>query len=141
LSSEDRTVNDAQQLTKNTLWIAVVNIDLQLYKASIYKLRWGTPGGIDVALPCYDEALQVLAETDWPGVIAKDARVLAARIQKFKATLQARDVTTASSDVTRLMYAFEDLRSGVRYWPKDPPAGAAGMRTMMELPTDAMSGM
>jgi len=134
-------VNDAQQLKKNTLWIAVVNIDLQLYKASIYKLRWGTPGGIDVALPCYDEALQVIAETDWPGKLADQARVLAARIQKFKATLDARDVTTASADLTRLMYAFEDLRAGVRYWPEEPPAGALGMRTMVELPTERLSGM
>lgn len=134
-------MNDAQQLKKNTLWIAVVNIDLQLYKASIYKLRWGTPGGIDVALPCYDEALQVLAETDWPGKIADDARVLAARIHKFKATLEARDVTTASSDLTRLMYAFEDVRAGVRYWPEEPPVGAVGMRTVVGLPTDKLSGM
>lgn len=134
-------MNDAQQLQKNTLWIAVVNIDLQLYKASIYKLRWGTPGGIDVALPCYDEALQVLAETDWPGEIADNARALAGRINKFKATLNARDVTTASSDVTRLMYAFEDLRAGVRYWPAEPPAEALGLRTVMGLPTDLPSGM
>ena len=134
-------MNDAQQLQKNTLWIAVVNIDLQLYKASIYKLRWGTPGGIDVALPCYDEALQVLAENDWPGKLADHARSLAGRIQKFKATLQAKDVTTASSDLTRLMYAFEDLRAGVRYWPEEPPASALGMRTVVGLPTDRLSGM
>jgi hypothetical protein len=43
--------------------------------------------------------------------------------------------------VTRLNYAFEDLRAGVRYWPNDPPAHALGMRTVMELPTDARSGM
>ena len=46
-------MNDAEQIKKNTLWTAVVNIDLQLYKASVYKLRWGTPAaGIDMALPC-----------------------------------------------------------------------------------------
>jgi hypothetical protein len=134
-------MNDAQQIRKNTLWTAVVNIDLQLYKASIYKLRWRTPGGIDVALPCYDEALQVIAETDWPGKIADDARVLAARIQRFKSTLQAHDITTASADLTRLMYAFEDVRAGVRYWPEEPPAGALGMRTVVALPTDRLTEM
>lgn len=134
-------MNDAQQLQKNTLWIGILNIDLQLYKASIYKQRWGTPGGIDVALPCYDEALQVIGETDWPGKLADQARALAARIQKFKATLAARDVTTASADLTRLMYAFEDLRASVRYWPAEPPANALGMRTIVELPTERLSQM
>ena len=130
------------ELLQNRLWIAVVNIDLQLYKASIYKLRWGTPGsGIDMANPCYDEALQTLAETPWPGKLAGLATALAGRIRKFKETLEARDVTQASSDVTRLNYAFEDLRAGVRYWPNDPPAAASGLRTVMELPTDTRSGM
>jgi hypothetical protein len=134
-------VNETDQLTQTRLWIAVVNIDLQLYKASIYKLRWGTPGGIDTAIPCYDEALQTLAETDWPGKLGPLATSLAGRIRKFKETLDARDITIASADLTRLNYAFEDLRAGVRYWPKDPPAGALGMRTVVELPTDALSGM
>jgi hypothetical protein len=135
-------VNDAQQVQKNALWIAVVNIDLQLYKASIYKLRWGTPGGIDVALPCYDEALTILGETTWPdGRLGADATALAGRIRKFKETLIARDVTTASADLTRLMYAFEDLRAGVRYWPDEPPAGALAMRTVVDLPTDRLSRM
>jgi hypothetical protein len=136
-------VNDTNsELLKTRLWVAVVNIDLQLYKASIYKLRWGTPGsGIDMANPCYDEALQTLGETDWPGKLGGLATALAGRIRKFKETLEARDVTTASSDLTRLNYAFEDLRAGVRYWPNDPPASAMGMRTVMELPTDARSGM
>ncbi len=135
-------MNDAEQIKKNTLWTAVVNIDLQLYKASVYKLRWGTPAaGIDMALPCYDEALQVLAENDWPGKMADQARTLAARIQKFKVTLNARDVTTASSDQTRMVYAFEDLRASVRYFPGEPPANAVGPRTEMSLPTERLSGM
>ena len=135
-------MNDAEQIKKNTLWTAVVNIDLQLYKASVYKLRWGTPAaGIDMALPCYDEALQVLAENDWPGGMAEQARTLAARIQKFKATLNARDATTASSDMTRMVYAFEDLRASVRYFPAQPPADAVGPRTAMSLPTERLSGM
>ena len=134
-------MNDTDQLTQTRLWIAVVNIDLQLYKASIYKLRWGTPGGIDTAIPCYDEALQTLAQTDWPGKLGPLAAALAGRIRKFKETLDARDITIASADLTRLNYAFEDLRAGVRYWPNDPPVGALGMRTVVELPTDALSGM
>jgi hypothetical protein len=135
-------VNDADQLLQTRLWAAVVNIDLQLYKASNYKLRWGTPGvGIDMAMPCYDEALLTLHQTEWPGRLAQVAVTLAGRIRKFKDTLDARDITIASADMTRLMYAFEDLRAGVRYWPNEPPAEAAGLRTVVELPTDARSGM
>jgi hypothetical protein len=136
-------VNDANtELLQARLWIAVLNIDLQLYKASVYKLRWGTPGsGIDMAMPCYDEALQTLSETDWPGKLGPLGSALAGRIRKFKETLDARDSTMASSDITRLNYAFEDLRAAVRHWPNDPPASAAGLRTVMELPTDSRPAM
>jgi hypothetical protein len=134
-------VNDAQQLTSVRLWIAVINIDLQLYKASIYKLRWGTPGGIDQALPCYDEALRVLAGNDWPDQIADQAGLLAKRIEKFKSTLAAKDITSASAEQTRMMYAFEDVRESVRHWPARPPAGAVGLRTGGDAASRAVSGM
>ena len=77
-------MNETDQLTQTRLWIAVVNIDLQLYKASIYKLRWGTPGGIDTAIPCYDEALQTLAETEWPGEVEIGARLLGIGNRSFR---------------------------------------------------------
>ena len=135
-------MNDVDQLQQTRLWVAVINIDLQLYKASIYKGRWGTPGaGIDMAMPCYDEALQTLSETVWPDKLGSLATGLAGRIRKFKQTLDARDATQASSDITRLNYAFEDLRAAVRFWPNDPPASAFALRTVVELPTDERTGM
>ena len=134
-------MNDSEQLVSNRLSIAVVNIDLQLFKASFYKLRWGTPGGLDQAMPCYDQAIFVIDRTEWPDTIQAPAAALRVKLEKFKATLDARDVTTASAEQTRLMYAFEDVREAVRYWPAKPPAGAAGMRTGGGEAHEAVSGM
>ena len=114
------------QLTSTRLWLAVVNIDLQLYKASIYKQRWGTPGGIDQALPCYDEALTTLGETPWPESLRDQADDLGRRVASFKETLNARDVTIASAAQTKMMVSFENLREGVRFWPKPRPGGTRG---------------
>jgi hypothetical protein len=119
-------VNGDEQLTSMRLWLSVINLDLQLYKASIYKQRWGTPGGIDQALPCYDEALATLAGTTWPDGLRDQADDLGRRISSFKETLNARDVTIASAAQTKMIGSFEDLRDGVRYWPKPRPAAARG---------------
>jgi hypothetical protein len=119
-------VNGDEQLTSMRLWLSVINLDLQLYKASIYKQRWGTPGGIDQALPCYDEALATLDGTTWPDGLRVQADDLARRIASFKETLNARDVTIASAAQTKMIGSFEDLRDGVRYWPKPRPTAARG---------------
>lgn len=110
-------MNEQDQLRSARLWIAVLGLDLQLYKGSIYKLRWGTPGGIDQALPCYDEAISILDETDWPEGLGASARDLRERVVAYRATLAAKDVTTASAQGSRMMSAFEALRRGVRAWP------------------------
>jgi hypothetical protein len=129
-------VNVDQQLTSTRLWISILNLDLQLYKASIYKQRWGTPGGIDQALPCYDEALTTLERTDWPTGLSEDAGDLARRIASFKRTLEVRDVTIASAAQTKMMAVFEDLRDGVRFWPEPRPAARRGSQGARDFVTD-----
>jgi hypothetical protein len=115
-----------QQTTRNGLWTAVLNIDLQLYKGSVYKLRWGSPGvGLDLGIPCYQEARRTAEETDWPDELAAGAGDLAERIARYIVTLEARDVTTASGQHSQLMGSFESLREQVRAWPGRPGAGAA----------------
>jgi hypothetical protein len=105
-----------RQTIHNMLSIAVVNIDLQLYKGSVYKLRWGSPGvGLDMALPCYQEA-------SWPEELREEARDLAERIGRYIGTLEARDVTSASGQHSQLMASFERLRDQVRTWPGRPSA-------------------
>ena len=119
-----------QQTTRNRLWTAVLNIDLQLYKGSVYKLRWGSPGvGLDLGIPCYQEARRTAEETDWPGELAAAAGDLAERIARYVVTLEARDVTTASGQHSQLMSSFESLREQVRAWPNGPGAGVAGAAT------------
>ena len=115
-----------QQLTSTRLWTSIINLDLQLYKASIYKQRWGTPGGIDMALPCYDEALITLERTEWPEGIRENASDLARRVASFKETIIKKDVTIASAAQTKMMVSFEDLRESVRHWPEPRPAGVRG---------------
>jgi hypothetical protein len=110
-SLEQRTVH-------NGLWSAVLNIDLQLYKGSVYKLRWGSPGvGLDVAIPCYQEARRTAELTPWPAELREGAGDLAERIGQYIVTLEARDVTSASGQHSGLMRSFEALRERVRAWP------------------------
>ena len=46
------TIGDGK---KALLWAAVADIDLQIYKATVYKLRWDSPGvGLDMALPALE---------------------------------------------------------------------------------------
>jgi hypothetical protein len=112
-----------RQTIHNMLSIAVVNIDLQLYKGSVYKLRWGSPGvGLDMALPCYQEARRTVEGTGWPEELREEARDLAERIGRYIGTLEARDVTSASGQHSQLMASFERLRDQVRTWPGRPSA-------------------
>jgi hypothetical protein len=107
-----------QQTVHNRLWLAVFNIDLQLYKGSVYKLRWASPGvGLDVAIPCYQEARRTAEETPWPAALADSANDLAERIGRHIRTLQAQDLTSASAQHSQLMNSFETLRAQVRAWP------------------------
>jgi hypothetical protein len=114
---------DVERLTiHNLLWTAVVNIDLQLYKGSVYKLRWGSPGvGLDMAIPCYHEARRTLAGTRWPAELADAAADLAERVGRYIGVLEDRDVTSASGQHSKLMASFERLREQVRAWPGSPP--------------------
>ena len=106
-----------QQILANRLSTAIVDIDLQLYKASIYKLRWGSPGGLDQAIPCYRTAALVAEETPWPDELRQTATELAARVRKYIAILESRDVTTASAQQSLMIGNFEALRERVRRWP------------------------
>jgi hypothetical protein len=110
-----------RQTIHNMLSIAVVNIDLQLYKGSVYKLRWGSPGvGLDMAIPCYREAKRTAEEVGWPDELSEGAKDLAERIGRYIDTLEARDVTSASGQHSQLMASFERLRDQVRAWPPSP---------------------
>jgi hypothetical protein len=105
------------QTIRNMLWNAVINLDLQLYKGSVYKLRWGSPGvGLDMAIPCYQEARRTAGETAWPGELAATAADLAERIERYIVTLEERDATSASGQHSKMMGSFEALREQVRAW-------------------------
>ena len=104
----------------------VLDLDLQLYKGSIYKLRWGTPGGLDMALPCYDRAITTLDETEWPDALRDGAVDLRERVAAYRRTLEQKDVTTASAQHSRMMVAFDLLRDQVRAWPQAPGGSASG---------------
>jgi len=132
-------MTDTNELTSLRLNLAVVNIDLQLYKGSIYKLRWGTPGGIDQALPCYDEATRALDDTAWPGELNNLVATLRERVAIYRKTLVNKDVTSASAENTRMMRAFEALREAARTWPS--AASSASKGTAERTPSSAHAGM
>jgi hypothetical protein len=132
-------MTDTNELTALRLSLAVVNIDLQLYKGSIYKLRWGTPGGIDQALPCYDEATRVLRDTPWPPELRPLSDTLRDRVAAYRETLVKKDVTSASAESTRMMRAFEALREGARTWPNAAPAITSGGASAADGPDQESS--
>lgn len=106
-----------QQILSNGLRTAIIDIDLQFYKGSIYKLRWGSPGGLDEALPCYRSAASVVGATPWPAGMRDIADQLAARVQSYILILEAQDVTSASAQHSVMMANFEALKEYVRNWP------------------------
>jgi hypothetical protein len=100
-----------------TLRLAVMDIDLQFYKGSIYKLRWGSPGGLDHAIPAYQDALRTVGETRWPDDLAADVDELTDYLRRYIEVLQKKDVTSVSGLFTPLMRTFESIRDKVRVLP------------------------
>jgi hypothetical protein len=117
-------VDIERQMIANGLMTAVVTVDLQLYKGSIYKLRWGSPGGLDEAIPSYQEAKRTIDETRWPEELRDTAADLAQRIDRYVRTLQAKDVTSASGQHSQMMTTFAALRDQVRAWPNGRSSNA-----------------
>lgn len=111
-------MNIEEQVTSNSLWIAILTIELGLYRAGNHEQRWNSVGvGIEAALPIYDDILITIERCPWPESLQSQARDLSDRIRGYKQLLAAREVTIASAQRTRLLDAFEELRHGVRYWP------------------------
>ena len=102
--------------TKALLWAAVTDLDLQVYKASVYKLRWDSPGvGLDQALPALEEArLTLESVASWPDAASDAAERFGAALSAYTGSLEARDHTTASGQQTALFNALAGLRAAVR---------------------------
>ncbi|MGH9243612.1 MAG: hypothetical protein ACRD29_04705 [Acidimicrobiales bacterium] len=101
---------------KALLWAAVSDIDLQVYKASVYKLRWATPGvGLDMGVPALEQARLTLTQlVSWPAEVEGSVADLETSLATYIETLEARDHTTASGLQTQLFAAVERLRDEIR---------------------------
>jgi len=102
--------------TKALLWSAVTDLDLQLYKASVYKLRWDSPGvGLDMGLPALEEARLTLEDVaEWPDAAGEPVDRFRQALARYTASLEARDHTTASGQQTTLFNALAALRAAIR---------------------------
>ena len=102
--------------SKALLWAAVTDIDLQIYKATVYKLRWDSPGvGLDMALPALEEARMTLEElTEWPDAVASEVEGLRSALSAYTRSLEIRDHTTASGQQTALFMSLAELRAVLR---------------------------
>lgn len=112
-----------RRVEANALTIAVVSLELHLYKARIAKQRWGSPGGNDVALLELEEARHLVTGTDWPAEVRPAADAFVARLDSYVKYLKAFDVTRVSFEESRLDGAFTDLERKVKEW------GRAGTST------------
>jgi hypothetical protein len=101
---------------KALLRAAITDVDLQVYKASVYKLRWGSPGvGLDMAVPALEQARLTLTElVVWPPQVGAAVDDLRDLLVSYIATLEARDHTTASAQQTQLFAAVERVRNQLR---------------------------
>lgn len=101
---------------KALLWAAVTDLDVQIYKASVYKLRWDSPGvGLDQALPALEEARLTLEyASDWPEQAAPAVERFRAALAAYTHSLEGRDHTSASAQQTALFLALAGLRAAVR---------------------------
>ncbi len=102
--------------TKALLWAAVTDLDLQIYKATVYKLRWDSPGvGLDMAFPALEEARLTLEEVaEWPDDLVGEVGYFRFALSEYTDSLQKRDHTTASGQQTALLMALARLRAAVR---------------------------
>ena len=102
--------------TKALLWAAMTDLDLQIYKASVYKLRWDSPGvGLDQALPALEQARLTLEDVaTWPDEASEAVERFRAALADYTSSLDARDHTTASGQQTTLFNALAGLRAAVR---------------------------
>jgi len=125
VSVDGRARSLEQEVLANRLATTCVDIDLQLYKGSIYKLRWGSPGGLDQGIPCYRTAAALAEGAPWPDDLQKLASALADRVRAYVAILEAKDVTTASAQHSLMMADFEALREAVHRWPAPEESGSA----------------
>lgn len=101
---------------KALLWAVVTDLDLQIYKATVYKLRWDSPGvGLDMALPALEEARLTLEEVaEWPGVLSGEVAYFRFALSEYTHSLKIRDHTTASGQQTALLMALAKLRAALR---------------------------
>ena len=101
---------------KALLWAVVTDLDLQIYKATVYKLRWDSPGvGLDMALPALEEARLSLEEVgDWPEALSGEVGYFRFALSEYTNSLDIRDHTTASGQQTALLMALAKLRAAVR---------------------------
>lgn len=101
---------------KALLWAAVTDLDLQIYKATVYKLRWDSPGvGLDMALPVLEEARLTLEEVgEWPEAISGEVGFFRFALSEYTHSLEIRDHTTASGQQTALLMALAKLRAALR---------------------------
>jgi hypothetical protein len=117
VAEEGTTHVTAEPSSSARLRDAVLSIDLQFYKGSIYKLRWGSPGGLDHAIPAYRDALRTLGEVRWPADLQEDVASLTDYLEKYIHVLEIQDVTNASGLFSPMTSTFERIRDKVRVLP------------------------
>jgi hypothetical protein len=115
-TTEGKHVNSGPS-SNASLRLAVLSVDLQFYKGSRYKLRWGSPGGLDHAIPAYQDALRTLEENSWAEELVSDVEMLKGYLGRYIAVLEKQDVTHASALYSPMMATFEALRDKARLLP------------------------
>lgn len=110
MNAEARVVELERKLAQQAALLDMLRVEVLLHRAELAKSRWGSPGGIDTALPLLDRAERLLRQGNWPQEAVEVARDLAGYISTLREVLAARDVTRASLFGGRVRDTCEHLR-------------------------------
>ncbi len=96
--------------------LSLVHIDLLLHKGFAGSARWKAERGVDVALPEFDAAARVAADTLWPEGSREAAKAFGEVLVKYREAISAFDATSENEYRTRLIQALWELKDAVFGW-------------------------
>ncbi len=113
MSMEARVAELERKLAVQAALLDMLRVEVLLHRAELAKSHWGSPGGIDTALPLLARVEHLLGQGNWPEGTAAVVRELAGYVSSLRIALEARDVTRASLFGGRVRDTCERLREMV----------------------------
>ncbi|HJM42690.1 MAG: hypothetical protein QGF68_12610 [Nitrospinota bacterium] len=99
--------------------LSVLHLDLLIHKGFSASARWKAERGVDVALPEFDAASRVLADTAWSDPARPAVRNLEQALAGYQKSIAAFDSTRENFFRTLLIDALWGLKEAIFGWPRE----------------------